>query len=258
MKKVIIIAALSAMAVASQATVVFDSMTGATLTYTGSTPRNMIGSAFNLGNTTGATTIRGMDFVFAHFSTAAVSYTNVRFDVTFFDAASLATTGTSNAFSAPLATYAWTLGAVTLAANTQYSFSSNTAGGPPAEPWLQFTPFTFSGVSNLGVQILARVDQGAGLVSSSNVTPALRHTAALGVGSYSIGTAGINGYYRNASNASPTSSATSLLGSDFRSFTAANPNEGLAMRLYTTPEPGTWAAMGLGAVAVMRRRRSSK
>lgn len=256
MKKLSVLFALSALAAGANASIVFDSITGISgYTYTGSTPRNMIGMAMNLGGPTGTAQVTGMDFAFV--TAAAAIYTNVRFDVTFFQSYSGATTGASAAFASPLASYFLTTGAFTGAANSVYTYGATASTNGAINLGTGFS--IADGAGPLGVQILARVDKGDGLgyVSDSNLTLALRTTSAPAVGTFGVGGAN-GGFYRNASSANPTSSANSLLGSDYRSFTGTL-NTGMALRVYTTPvpEPASMVALGLGAAAVLRRRKKA-
>lgn len=246
------------MVVSANASLVFDSLTQSTsfLTTSG-TPRHMMAMAFSLGNvSSGPGTINGLDFEYA--SITAQAYNNIQFDISFWDTASNATTGATAAFTNRVASYSFTTGAVTRAANTVYTIQSATPGVTPGVTLP--TTFNFSGISNLGVQILVRGDIGNGLVNSDNLTfGVVSATTGPAVGSFTAGTAGTNGFYRNASQTTPTNADTSLLGSDFRQFTGGT-NNGLGIRLYSqpVPEPASMAILGIGALAVLRRRRSSK
>ena len=262
MKKLALLALLVGAAVGAQAqsSLVFDSMTGTTFTFTGSTPRNMTGGVFNFGATagTGPVALTGMDFSFANFTTAA-TYSTVRFDVTFFNAANPAATGTTPVFSTPVASTFFTLSNFAAAANNRYTFQNTVPGSAPGVTF--GAPITLTNLNNVGVQILVRTETtaGAGLVSNPNLSIALSSVTPPVIGSSSL-----NGFLRNASQPNPTDSSTSLLGSDLRSLNDATgtavPNVGVAMRLYTAapvPEPATMAVLGLGAAALLRRRRKS-
>lgn len=258
MKKIFVGVLAVATASAFADTLVFDSMTGVTgYTFTGSTPRAMEGMGFNLGNVAGGpVTITGMDF--AYVSTTAATYQNLEFDISFFNVSTGATTGTGAAFTGLNHSYFFTTGPVSRAANTVYSYQNATPGSAPGVGF-GVNPFTFANINNVGIQILVKADIGAGLVANDNLTFGLRTTTAPAVGSFSVGTPGTNGFYRNASQASPTNAMTSLLGSDFRIFTGST-NIGMALRLYAAapvPEPATMAVLGLGAAALLRRRKKA-
>lgn len=264
MKRQLIIVGFVALAVSAQADLVFDSMTQNTgyLT-TGGAPRHLMGTAFSLGNVAaGPVNITGMDFNFAHVATAPITYTNIQFDISFWDAAANATTGTGAAFTSKLASYTLTTGAFTAAANTIYTFTGTPNG---VNPGVNLgAGFNFTGTTNLGIQILARGDTGNGFTNSDNFTFGIVQAATgPAVGSFTAGTAGTNGFYRNASQLTPANADTSLLGSDFRSFAVSGTNlgnNGIGFRLYSAPvpEPATLTALGIGALALIRRRRASK
>lgn len=247
MKKFSLLLALAALTGAAHADILFDSITGISgYSYSTSTPHNLMGQGVTLGGSgAGSTTISGMDFAFV--SQAAATYTNIEFDITFFGGVSNSVSGTTAAFTNPLASYFLTTGAVNLAAGTVYTYGSvaSTTGA------VTFSPFTVSNSAGpLGVQILARTNTGSGLTNDQNITFALRTTTPAAVGS-------IPGfYYRNASQTAPTNANTSLIGSDARNIGA---NSAMALRFYgtpqVTPEPSAFAALGLGAVAVLRRRK---
>jgi hypothetical protein len=261
MKKILAVMASAAAlaAVAPAQNLAFDSLTGSTaFTTTGGVPRHLMGMAFSLGNTpSGPITITGMDLSFA--AVTAQVYNNIQLDIAFFDLAANTTTGATPAFSTLLASYTLSTGAFTTAASTVYTFQNQTTPGASAGISFGATPFTFSGSNNLGIQVLIRGDIGAGLVNSDNLTLPLRTGGPIALGTPTAGTAGQFGFYRNASQTAPTNANTPLLGSDFRTFTGST-NIAIPMRLYSpqaVPEPGTMAALGLGALALMRRRRKA-
>jgi hypothetical protein len=202
--------------------VVFDSFTGATLTFTSGTPRSFIGIPTTLSAAAGTSNINITSGTAYLVSTAAVSYTNVRLNITFWGAASGATSGTTAAFSNSRGTFSFDLGALTTAANTFYSvdFTLPSSVVLPGQTG--------------GVTCNWQGDTGSGLVSTNNLTSLLRYGSAPATGTLSLGTAGTNGFYQNISSETDGN----FLGSSFRFFTGVA-NQGLALKLSGSPADTT-------------------
>lgn len=259
MKKVSALLLLATVAPVASADLVFDSIspTGGvapTFTGTGGAPHTLMGTALTLGNVgAGPIHVDGLDVAYRAY--AAASYTNIRLDIMFFETATLATSGSSPAFSNLLFTRTVNTGTTTTAAGTRYTYQSATPG---VTPGLALSPgFVLNDPTKpIGIQVLIRGDKGDGngLVATDDLGLSLRYNVAPAVGSTPIGgTAG--GFYRNASVPAPTTSSV-LLGSDYRSLTGITDTT-MALRLYATPvpEPASMVALGLGAAALLRRRR---
>src|SRR5437879_4230321 len=88
--------------------VVYDSITGATLTATGSTPRTFMGGVGNLASNGVSVDVTGADFIM--YSATAVAYTNIRARIMFWDNYN---GSNSPVYSTPLAEFDSDLGAVT-------------------------------------------------------------------------------------------------------------------------------------------------
>ena len=246
--------------VQAQSLTTFDSITGTTLGFGPATAnRQLMGEAFNLGNATGAQAVTGLDLIL--YSAVAANYTDIQLQITFFNTYNPTATGTTPAFTNPIATIDVDLGAANLGVGLFPLTSDTPLTAAPNDPGIQFSgaPIIFSGTANKGIQFLFRGNTGSGLVATNNLTTAVRGgtgESAFAVGTSANGTAPATLYFRNASNAAPTTSATSLLNTDGRTI---GDNSALAIRIYSTPvpEPATMAALGLGAAALLRRRRKS-
>jgi hypothetical protein len=199
---------------------VFDSFTGATLNYTNSTPRSIMGAGITLGDNAPASNITitsGKAYVFA---TAAANYTAIRLTITFWGTVSGAVTGTTPAFSNSLGSQSIDCGPLNASARGYvYSFVLPTPVTLPAR--------------TCGVTIAWQGDSGSGLAPTENLTSIIRYgTAPIAVGSSAVGTAGTGGYYRNASSEADGN----FLGSSFRTLSGQT-NQSLALILYTSPAP---------------------
>ena len=201
--------------------IAFDSFTGASLTSTGSTPRSFMGFPPTMSNAAGASNITITGGSAYLVSNSAATYTNIRLNITFWGTASGATSGTTPAFSNSLGTYSFDFGARTTAANTYYTYSF-TLPSPVILP-----------LQTCGVTVNWQGDTGSGLASNDNLTSLIRYGAVVATGALTLGTAGTNGYYRNASSETDGN----FLGSSFRSL--GQTNQGLALQLIGAPTDTT-------------------
>jgi hypothetical protein len=229
-------------AVAGAQTKAFDDLTGinpATLSALSTTPRGLLGTAVQLGNLTGADQLVSFDVDVASF--AAVNYTDVQLQVTFFGTFNASATGSAPVFSNVLDTESFDFGANALSASTLYSATSNVLAHPFAV-----------GSQAIGVQFLwlAKTSANGALAFTDNLSTGLQITAPPSVGTNVPG-----GIFINYSNPSPTTSATSLVGSDLSVIPGA-PSTNLAFTLYTqaVPEPGIPLVLVLGGLALARKR----
>jgi hypothetical protein len=236
----------------AKADVVFDnisnfenSVPGASVTGTGSTPNTFMGGGYVLSP--GTTSISGFDFFPANFT--ANTYTGLR--VTFYVWGTV-NTGTVNAGSPAFGNL---LGS--------YTFDTLTPG---------FTPNSFFGIENDGITpgytlasplaisstTIGLTFNYQGTTDGVNYSSVNALTSLISYGTTpTVGSQVFSGYYRNANsevNGNFTSTLRSLGGTPVPS------NQSLSVRVYTNPvpEPTTLALVGAGGLALLaiRRRRA--
>jgi hypothetical protein len=259
MKKLLILALTVMSAGAFAAYVpVFDAVTSAAGTIYSFTPAAgqhcaLEGQAALLA--AGTTSISGMDFDMV--SSAATTFTDLQLQVSFFGAYTGGFSAASPTFTSLLGTVNIDLGAATLAASTYYVFGPT--GGTPA---VTFAPINLTQTGKVAVEYLWRGDLGTGqgLVYTDAVQMGLNLTAAPTIGS-NPSSFQVLYYDKTPSQSTPSSSAISLNENEYLYFGGSpSVNEDFATRFYTTPvpEPASMAVLGLGAMALIRRRRSKK
>ncbi|WP_257387341.1 hypothetical protein [Tahibacter caeni] len=177
--------------------VVYDA-TGASLTITTGTPRTYIGGVANIAGAGPQVDITSLDLSLA--SAAAVTYTNIRARVQFWDVYTAAGTPV---FSSPAGTpIEIDLGPQTLTANNVYTVTVNLAA-----------PLRLNSLTGKGFGVNFQGDTGAGLVDDTNLTTALTYGSAQPVGTSGVNAG--NGFYRNASGRTDFNFAST----DLRTFT---------------------------------------
>lgn len=161
--------------------VVYDA-TGTSLTITSGTPRTYIGGVANIAGAGPQVDVSSVDLSLA--SVAAVTYTNIRARIQFWDVYNAAGTPV---YSSPAgATIEADLGPQSLNANNVYTITLNLP-----------TPLRLNSLNGKGFAVNFQGDTGAGLVDDTNLTTALTYGSAQPVGTSAVG--GGNGFYRNAS-----------------------------------------------------------
>lgn len=230
MKKFFILACF-ACAGASQAVIVFDSVgssTTSSLITSGSSPRTSYG--FNV-NTTGGGLLAGLNVGFA--VTTGITAVDIR--VSFWATTNWAATGTNPALSGLIGRA--TLGITGL---------PGTSGG--------FTT-GLADVSGAGI-VLPNGNVGVSFefFTSGTTTfiPANGATIIFQSGAPLVGTQ-VDGFIRDGATTGTPSGVYN--GQDWRNFGAPNNHAVAMMQLDVVPEPATMAALGLGTLALLRRRR---
>jgi hypothetical protein len=211
---------------------------------TGSTPRFNKADSFVLANR-GATpsySITGVSFGIVNWATTTINY-NVRANLALYDLCTDGTSGATSIFpnaallsttvtfnNVSLNTNTFTVGTVTFGAPVSWTAPDGTKGG-----------FTLR---------LTHDNNNDGVFVEDNLLSSIVTISATYPGPY-VGSS-TDGYYRDAD------ANGSFTGSDYRSFTGSRSDLGLVIIGTPVPEPASMAVLGIGALALIRRRRSRK
>ncbi|HVT10790.1 MAG TPA: PEP-CTERM sorting domain-containing protein [Fimbriimonadaceae bacterium] len=250
MKRVLIIAALAVVGVAQADTLLFDNVTnfrtgvsGAGGSSTSSTPNTFMGDGYDL--IAGANSITGFDLFPVNLS--GTNFTGLKINI--FVWGSVNTSGTVNAttpaFSNLLGSYTATVAGTY---NTGFYFPFET-GDPGPTPG--FTLGQALSISSNRIGLTFNY-QGTTDGQTYNSVNSLTSLVTYGTPA-SVGSNVFDGYYRNA-NSETDGNFTSAL----RSF--GQTSQSVGVRVYGTavPEPASMAVLGIGALALLRRRLSRK
>ncbi len=233
MKKLLIIFAIATTSLAN-AQVVFDSvLSSTTLAYvtSASTPRTSFG--FNVTNTGGG----HLDTIEVGFAViAGVTAFDMRYRI--WGTTNWAATGTAPALSNLLASF-----------TIQFTGLPGTAGAFLSSPVNVSASNFLLPTGNIGIS--------AEFFTAGTTTyiPANGATVLFQQGTPLVGTQ-TDGFVRDGATTGLPSG--NFLGQDLRNFGPPNDHAVLATRLTVVPEPASIAALGLGALALLRRRRTKK
>ncbi|MBS0661493.1 MAG: PEP-CTERM sorting domain-containing protein [Verrucomicrobia bacterium] len=248
MRAPLLVAAIALIASASsssaQTSVIYGGITGATPTFTGSTPRTYMGQAFNVADPGVAVAITQLRITMV--AGVALNYADSQLRIQFWDTFNPAATGTALAFSNPVgSTLIFDTGAVNTTGATAITFTLNFA-----------TPIMLTGLTNHGIVVNWQSDAaGTGtFIDDTNLTAALRTGA--GATAPPPLTAGSNAnpagttYFRNASGLT----TMNLQANDARNIANVS---GLMFELtaVSVPEPSTYALLGVAGLAALVRFR---
>lgn len=235
MKKTFLSLSLLTVAAASQAVVVYNTTTSLiTPTYSTSTGNLLAGDNFNLPSAGAGKhwQITGLSWI-AYANAAGLSTQTLQIGV--FNGVGVQT-APNPVFSNAAATINTSINATAAGAGSGFIFSlSNLKIDLAATPTV---PASGYGIS---------FKYGANTSGANYFSPGYTNS-----GSVVAGSAWSNGYYRDADNNGV------LASNDFRNFTGWTAgNVAMSITAQAVPEPGTMVALGLGAVAMLRRRKKA-
>jgi len=251
MKKILVLALGMVAASAFSQSTLFNAIPGNN-SWSGDGAANRDAEVFGLAQSNTQITGFDVDLLSGQGGTGTTVYNDIRLMVTFYGGWQSSFTDAGAEFNTPLSTTTFDLGGATLTNGDYYSLT-----GTPSAPFFTLpTPVSVPG-SAVGAEFCWLADYGNGLGAANS----LQLYKLIGSTPPSVGS-NANPVYSNMewTDSGATTSATSILQSSYRYGGSNYPYVDLAVTLYgnPVPEPASMAALGIGVLALIRRRRSRK